>query len=84
MKKSTCTDKPGVGSDRAHLQSCGRWEVVGSSGQQEMRLVRWLGQLSEGLHAREWGCALEGNGKLFDELHINAASSSPPCTYAPC
>ena len=49
-----------------------------------MRLVRWLGQLSEGLHAREWGCALEGNGKLFDELHINAASSSPPCTYAPC
>lgn len=39
--------------------------------------MRWLGQLLEGLHVREWECDPEGNGKLFDELHINTTSSSP-------
>lgn len=52
-------------------------EVVGSSGKQEMWLVRWLGQLLESLHVRSGNVTLGGNGKLFDELHINTTSSSP-------
>lgn len=34
-----------------------------------MGLVRWLGQLLEGLHVKELGCDPVGSGKLFGELH---------------